>query len=536
MSESKIKRDRDALEAIQRGVTELAETVGKTLGPKGRNVVLRKKRQVGNGLTESYFQVTKDGVTVARHVNLTDPYENAGAQMVKGAAEKTNQIAGDGTTTSTVLAQAIVNAGIKNIAAGANPMDLKRGIELAVAKVVLHLKENSIPVAGDFGVIKHVGTVSANNDEAIGQLIADTMEAIGEDGVIYVEESRLPYDKVEIIAGVQVNQGYISPYFINDSARATCTLEKPYILLYDGKLTGIAPLLPLIQAIGEANHQNKEKRPLLIIAEEVSGETLAALIHNNNNGSFPCCAINNPFGENAKDIVGDIAIATGSDYISEDRGLKLEYALIDHLGTCEKVIVGEALTTIIGGGGDKDEVSDHISDLKSLREDAQSTFEREILTDRIAKLSKGVAVLYVGGKTEVEMREKKDRVEDALNATRAAMEEGIVPGGGVAYIRAISFLDNCIVHNDQLTGWNIVRECLEAPLRVICENGALKADVIINEVKTMAAHYGFNAREECYGNLVEWGIIDPTKVSRVALENAASVACIILTTSSIVLD
>lgn len=531
MSENKIKNNAEALKAIQSGVNILAETVSSTLGPKGRNVVIRKKH---------FNTVTKDGVTVAMQIFLEDPYENAGAQMVKEVALKTNQIAGDGTTTATVLAAAIVNAGLKNIAAGANPMDLKRGIELAVKKVVLHLKENSVAVDGDYEKIKQIGTISANNDEKIGELIATTMKKIGPDGVIYIEESRLVSDSVEFIEGLQINQGFISPYFITDSARGNTVLEDARILLYDGKITSIGPLLPLLDQVVTSNVS------LLIIADDVDGETLSSMIHNKNEGKIKVCCIRAPFGDNSKDVMRDIAINTGAVYITEDEGEKLEYATLDHLGTCSKVIITKEITTIIGGAGDKDLIAEHIKDLKELTDTAGDLYEVGQYKDRIAKLSKGVAVLYVGGHTESEIKEKKDRIEDALNATRAAVEEGIIPGGGVAFIRATNELIDLETDNaDQTTGIGIIRSALYQPLRTICRNGAISEDVVAAKVKDGGLKnqhnighydYGFNARTEKYGNLIEQGVIDPTKVARVALENAASVAVLILTTSAIIID
>lgn len=529
MSENKIKNNAEALQSLQRGVNILAETVSSTLGPKGRNVVIRKNH---------FNTVTKDGVTVAMQVFLEDPYENAGAQMVKEVALKTNQIAGDGTTTATVLAAAIVNAGLKNIAAGANPMDLKRGIELAVKKVVKHIRENSIAVGSDYEKIKQIGTISANNDEKIGELIATTMEKIGNDGVIYIEESRLVSDAVEIIEGVQVNQGYISPYFVTDSSRGVCVLEDARILLYDGKITSIGPLLSLLDVIVKGNI------PLMIIADDVDGETLSSMIHNKNEGKIKVCCIRAPFGDNSKDLMRDIAVNTGATYITEDEGIKLEYATLDHLGKADKIIISKEITTIIGGKGDKKEVEEYILDLKQLVETAGSIYEVGQYKDRIAKLSKGVAVLYVGGHTESEIKEKKDRIEDALNATRAAVEEGIIPGGGVAFIRAIdSILDLETENADQSTGVAIIRTAMYGPLRQICENGALSSDVVAARVrqgqlttKGYMYGFGFNARTEEYGDLLEQGVIDPAKVARVALENAASVATLILTTSAIIID
>lgn len=533
MSENKIKNNQDALDAIKTGVNILADTVGKTLGPKGRTVIIRKKHFNTN---------TKDGVTVARQVFLDDPYENAGAQIVKEAAEQTNKIAGDGTTTATILAQAIVNAGLKNIAAGANPMDLKRGIELAVKKVVIHLKEKSQVVGEDYEKIKQVGTISANNDAEIGELIAGAMEQIGKDGVIYIEESRLPQNKVEIIQGIQIEQGYHSPYFITDTSRNQCVLEgdskNPVrILLYDGKLTTVEPLLGLLDALAGKQKRDGVKIPFLIIAEEVSGETLSVLIANKANGVFNCCAIRSPFGDDSKEVMKDIAKATGATYITEDDNLRLQDAYFEQLGACEKVIIGELITTIVNGGGEKEVIEDHISDLKSLQQDAPSQYRINQIKDRIAKLSMGVAVIYVGGYTEAEVKEKKDRIEDAVNATRAAVEEGISPGGGVAFIRSIVSLSNVKGDNeDQNTGIDIIRKALERPLWLICDNGAIKGDVVVSDVAAGGENHGYNALTEKYGNMIEMGIIDPTKVVRVALENAASVACLILTTSAIITD
>lgn len=525
MSENKIKNNEDALNAIQRGVNILAEAVSSTLGPQGRNVVVRKKH---------FSTVTKDGVTVASQVFLEDPYENAGAQMVKEVALRTNQIAGDGTTTATVLANAIVNAGIKNIAAGARPMDLKRGIDLAVKAVVQHLKDHSQIVGDDFGKIANVGTISANNDPAIGKLIAETMEKIGKDGVIYIEESRLTTDQVDLIEGMQVNQGFISQYFVTDTAQNIAVLDKPLILLYDGKITSIGPIIALLDQVV------MQDRALLIIADDVEGETLASLIANKNSDKIRACAIRTPFGDNSKDMVRDIAKYTGATYITEDEGQKLDYATIEYLGNCERIIIGKEITTIIGGDGDADEIEEHINDLKSQIELAGDIYSQGQIRDRIAKLSKGVAVLYVGGHTEIEMREKKDRIEDALNATRAAVEEGIIPGGGVAYLRAVDVLLGLKGETeDETIGVDIIRKVLYAPLHQICINGDLAADVVAAKVRQGIPDqygYGFNARTGEYGDMIAAGVIDPTKVARVALENAASVATLILTTSAIIVD
>lgn len=517
-----IKHNLESREALRRGIDILANTVKATLGPKGRNVVIKMAH---------LSTVTKDGVTVAKQIHLPDKFENTGAQMVKEAAIKTAQQAGDGTTTATVLAQAIVNQGMTNLAAGANPIDLKRGIDMAVTRVVSHIEKTSKPVGKNFEKIRNVATVSANNDAEIGNLIADTMKTIGQDGIIYIEPSRTVKTRVEIIKGMQVNSGYISPYFITDQSKNIAELIKPRILLYDGKLSGIGPLLPILDVL------SGKAIPFLIIAEDIDGETLSSLVHNTQSGVLKSCAIKSPFGEYSKELMRDIAAYTGATFISEDAGLKLEDCLLDHLGVCDKVVSNEYFTTIIGGKPEDGVLKTHIRNLRALAKEAPSDHDRDFLKDRIARFSNGIAVLYVGAPTEIEMNEKKDRVDDAVQATRAALEEGIVPGGGLSYLKAIPSLKN-LLHDEPhvRTGIDIIRKALEEPFRQICANAGVEGSVVLSRLKSDSDTWGYNARTDTYEDLIAAGVIDPTKVVRVALQNAASVATMILTTSAIITD
>src|ERR1700760_2341224 len=501
----------DSRQAILRGVNILADAVKVTLGPKGRNVVIEKK--FGSPT------ITKDGVTVAKEIELKDSLENMGAQMVKEVASKTADIAGDGTTTATVLAQAIVTAGIKNVAAGANPMDLKRGIDKAVAAVVKNLKSQSQTIGEDNNKIKQVASISANNDEIIGALIAEAMEKVGKDGVITVE-------------GMQFDRGYLSPYFVTNSDKMEVELDNPYILIYDKKISSMKELLPILEK------QVQTGKPLLIIAEDLDGEALATLVVNKIRGSLKVAAVKAPgFGDRRKAMLEDIAILTGGTLISEERGFKLENADLSYLGTAEKVVVDKDNTTIINGSGDAAEIKARVSQIKAQIETTTSDYDREKLQERLAKLSGGVAVLYIGAASEVEMKEKKDRVDDALHATRAAVEEGIVAGGGVAFIRAVEALADLKGSNeDENTGIQIIRRAIEEPLRQICENAGIEGSIVVQKVKEGTADFGYNARTDKYENLIGAGVIDPTKVSRVALENAASIAAMLLTTECVLAD
>ncbi|MCX7637941.1 MAG: chaperonin GroEL [Cyclobacteriaceae bacterium] len=513
--------DTTARERLKRGVDKLADAVKVTLGPKGRNVILDKKFGAP--------AVTKDGVSVAKEIELKDPIENMGAQLVKEVASKTADAAGDGTTTATVLAQAIFNHGIKNVAAGANPMDLKRGIDKAVAAVVEHLKKQSKKIK-DSSEIQQVATISANNDETIGKMIADAMDKVGKDGVITVEEAKGTETEVKTVEGMQFDRGYLSPYFVTNTEKMEAELDNPYILIYDKKISGMKELLPILEATVQTG------KPLLIIAEEVEGEALATLVVNKIRGALRVAAVKAPgFGDRRKAMLEDIAILTGGQVISEERGYKLENATLDYLGRAEKVIIDKDNTTIVNGSGKKSEIQGRINQIKAQIETTTSDYDREKLQERLAKLSGGVAILYVGAATEVEMKEKKDRVDDALHATRAAVQEGIIPGGGVAYLRAIEALKDVETENeDQETGVNIIRQALEAPLRIIAENAGQEGSVVVNKVREGKKDFGYNARENKYEEFFSAGIIDPTKVARLALENAASIAGLLLTTEAVV--
>ncbi|MFA6127591.1 MAG: chaperonin GroEL [Bacteroidales bacterium] len=519
-----IKFDSEARELLKKGVDAMANAVKVTLGPKGRNVVIEKK--FGSP------QVTKDGVTVAKEIELANRFENIGAQMVKEVASKTSDDAGDGTTTATVLAQSIVAVGLKNVTAGANPMDLKRGIDQAVAKVVESLNAQSKTIGDDFKKIEQVATISANNDSVIGKLIADAMSKVNKEGVITVEEAKGTDTTVEVVEGMQFDRGYLSAYFVTDTEKMEAVLENPYILIYDKKVSSMKDLLPLLEASVQTG------RPLLIIAEDVEGEALATLVVNKLRGSLKIAAVKAPgFGDRRKEMLQDLAILTGGTVISEETGMKLETTTLDMLGIAEKVTIDKENTTIVNGNGDKKLIKARVNQIKAQIETTTSDYDREKLQERLAKLAGGVAVLYIGAPSEIEMKEKKDRVDDALSATRAAVEEGIIPGGGVAYIRAIASLNGLKGENeDQTTGIAIVRRALEEPLRQIVANAGVEGSVIVQEVKKGKGDYGFNARTEKYEHLYETGVIDPTKVARVALENAASIAGMILTTETLIAD
>jgi chaperonin GroEL len=519
-----VKYNVEARDALKRGVDILANAVKVTLGPKGRNVIIDKK--FGSPA------ITKDGVTVAKEIELKDALENMGAQMVKEVASKTADIAGDGTTTATVLAQAIVTAGIKNVAAGANPMDLKRGIDKAVIVVVENLKSQSQTVGEDNNKIKQVASISANNDEVIGSLIAEAMAKVGKDGVITVEEAKGTETEVRTVEGMQFDRGYLSPYFVTNADKMEVELENPYILIYDKKISSMKELLPILEK------QVQTGKPLLIIAEDLDGEALATLVVNKIRGSLKVAAVKAPgFGDRRKAMLEDIAILTGGTLISEERGYKLENADLSYLGTAEKIVIDKDNTTIINGAGSADEIKGRVSQIKSQIESTTSDYDREKLQERLAKLSGGVAVLYVGAATEVEMKEKKDRVDDALHATRAAVEEGIVAGGGVAFIRAVAALADLKGDNeDENTGIQIIRRAIEEPLRQICENAGIEGSIVVQKVKEGTGDYGYNARTDKYENLISAGVIDPTKVGRVALENAASIAAMLLTTEVVLAD
>ena len=519
-----IKFDVDVRSKMKEGADALANAVKVTLGPKGRNVVIDKKFGAP--------QVTKDGVTVAKEVELEDRFANMGAQMVKEVASKTNEQAGDGTTTATVLAQAIINVGIKNVTAGANPMDLKRGIDKAVAAVVADLKGRSQEVGEDYSKIEQVGTVSANNDSYIGKLIADAMMKVKKDGVITVEEAKGTETEVKVVEGMQFDRGYISPYFMTDADKMSTVLDNPYILITDKKVSTMKDLLPVLEPIA------REGKSLLIIAEDVDGEALTSLILNRMRGTLKVAAVKAPgFGDRRKEMLQDIAILTAATVVSEETGLTLENATLDMLGKAEKITITKDNTTIVGGAGDAQAIAERAAVIRSQIATTTSDYDREKLQERLGKLAGGVAVLYVGATTEVEMKEKKDRVEDALNATRAAVEEGYLPGGGVAYIRAAAALDGMTGDNeDETTGIRIVAKAIEEPLRQIALNAGVDGSVIIQKIKEGSDDFGYNARTGEYANLYEAGVIDPTKVSRVALENAASVAGMFLTTECGIVD
>ena len=519
-----IKFNMDARNLMREGADALANAVKVTLGPKGRNVVIDKKFGAPH--------ITKDGVTVAKEIELEDRFQNMGAQMVKEVASKTNDQAGDGTTTATVLAQAIINVGLKNVTAGANPMDLKRGIDKAVAAVVENLKAQSTEVGEDYSKVEQVGTISANNDAFIGKLIADAMSKVKKEGVITVEEAQGTATEVKVVEGMQFDRGYISPYFMTNPDKMEAVLEQPYILVTDKKISSMKDLLPVLEPIA------REGKSLLIIAEDVDGEALTTLVVNRLRGTIKVAAVKAPgFGDRRKEMLQDIATLTGATVVSEERGFTLENCNIAMLGTAEKVSVDKENTTIVNGAGDKEAIADRVAQIKKQIETTTSDYDREKLKERLAKLAGGVAVLYVGAASEVELKEKKDRVEDALNATRAAVEEGIVAGGGVAYIRAIDCLKAVKADNeDEQTGINIIARAIEAPLRTICENAGVEGSVVIQKIKEGEADFGYNARTEVYENLLTAGVIDPTKVSRVALENAASVAGMFLTTECVIAD
>lgn len=519
-----IKFDVDVRSKMKLGADALANAVKVTLGPKGRNVVIDKKFGAP--------QVTKDGVTVAKEVELEDRFENMGAQMVKEVASKTNEQAGDGTTTATVLAQAIINVGIKNVTAGANPMDLKRGIDKAVAAVVEDLKKQSQKVGSDYSKVEQVGTVSANNDAYIGKLIADAMSKVGQDGVITVEEAKGTDTEVKVVEGMQFDRGYISPYFMTNSDKMETYLNNPAILLCDKKISTMKDLLPILEPIA------RDGKELLIIAEDVDGEALTTLVVNKLRGTLKIAAVKAPgFGDRRKEMLEDIAILTGATVISEERGYTLEGATPEMLGSAEKVTITKENTTIVGGAGAKEAIAQRVESIRKQIETCTSDYDKEKLKERLGKLSGGVAVLYVGATTEVEMKEKKDRVEDALNATRAAVEEGYLPGGGVSYIRAAEALQGLKGDNDdETTGVHIVSKAIEEPLRQIAANAGLDGSVIIQKIKENAGDFGYNARTDQYVHMYEAGVIDPTKVARVALENAASVAGMFLTTECGIVD
>jgi len=519
-----IKYDIEARDLLKKGVDALADAVKVTLGPKGRNVVIEKK--FGAPL------VSKDGVTVAKEIDLKGEFENLGAQLVKEVASKTNDDAGDGTTTATLLAQSIVGVGLKNVTAGANPMDLKRGIDKAVAKVVEHLKKQSEGIGDDDTKIEQVASIAANNDTEIGKLIAEAMGKVKKEGVITIEEAKISDTYVEVVEGMQFDRGYISPYFVTDPDKMQVILEAPYILLYDKKISVMKDLLPLLESTVQTG------KPLLIISEDIDGEALATLIVNKLRGSLRVAAVKAPgFGDRRKEMLEDIAILTGGTVISEEKGLKLENVSMDMLGHAEKVTIDKDNTTIVSGAGEKENINGRVKQIKIQIENTTSDYDKEKLQERLAKLAGGVAVLYVGAASEVEMKEKKDRMNDALNATRAAVEEGIITGGGVAYIRAIESLDKFKGDNDdETTGAAIIRRALEEPLRQIAENAGVDGSVAAQKVKEGKGDFGFNARTEKYENLKKAGVVDPTKVARIALENAASIAGMLLTTECVIAE
>jgi len=516
--------DLEARDALKRGVDALANAVKVTLGPKGRNVIIDKK--FGSPV------ITKDGVTVAKEIELKHPVENMGAQMVKEVASKTSDVAGDGTTTATVLAQAIVTAGLKNVAAGANPMDLKRGIDKAVDAVVAALKKQSKVVGNDYSKIEQVASISANNDAEIGKLIAQAMEKVKKEGVITVEEAKGTETTVDIVEGMQFDRGYISPYFVTNADKMVVSLETPDILIYEKKISNMKELLPILEK------QVQTGKPLLIIAEEVDGEALATLVVNKIRGSLKVAAVKAPgFGDRRKAMLEDIAILTGGTLISEERGFKLENADLSYLGKAEKITIDKDNTTIVSGGGKKSEITARVNQIKSQIENTTSDYDKEKLQERLAKLAGGVAVLKVGAATEIEMKEKKDRVDDALHATRAAVEEGIVAGGGVAYLRTLSALDSLQgINDDENTGIAIIKRALEEPLRQIAENAGVEGSIAVQKVREGKNDFGYNARTDKYENMFAAGVIDPTKVTRVALENAASIAGMLLTTECVLAD
>ena len=519
-----IKYNWEAREGLKKGVDALANAVKVTLGPKGRNVIIDKKFGAP--------QITKDGVTVAKEIELQEPIENMGAQMVKEVASKTNDQAGDGTTTATVLAQAIFNTGLKNVTAGANPMDLKRGIDKAVAKVVENLKAQSVEINDSHEKIEQVATISANNDSAVGKVIAEAMQKVKKEGVITIEEAKGTDTYVKVVEGMQFDRGYISPYFVTDTEKMEAVYDTPYILIYDKKISNMKEFLPILEKVVQTG------RPMLIISEDVDSEALATLVVNRLRGGLKIVAVKAPgFGDRRKEMLEDIAILTGGTVISEEKGYKLEDATLEMLGTAEKITVDKENTTIVSGKGDKKAIAARIAMIKSQIEKTTSDYDREKLQERLAKMAGGVAVIYVGAASEVEMKEKKDRFDDALHATRAAIEEGIIPGGGVAYIRSIAGMKGLKGENeDQQIGIDIVRRALEEPLRQIAANAGKEGSVIVNAVAKGKGDYGYNARTDEYQHMIEAGVIDPTKVSRVALENAASIAGMLLTTECVLAE
>ena len=519
-----IKFNIQAREELKKGVDALADAVKVTLGPKGRNVIIEKKFGAPH--------ITKDGVTVAKEIELENAFENMGAQLVKEVASKTGDQAGDGTTTATVLAQAIVTEGLKNVAAGANPMDLTRGIDKAVSKVVEGIKAMSEEVDDDMAKIENVARISANNDEEIGRLIAEAMKKVKKEGVITVEEAKGTETTVDVVEGMQFDRGYISPYFVTNSEKMECEMDSPFILLYDKKISNLQEMLPILEAVAQTG------RPLLIIAEDVDNEALATLVVNRLRGSLKICAVKAPgFGDRRKEMLEDIAVLTGGNVISEVKGMQLKQATVNDLGTAEKVTVNKDNTTIVNGAGSKDAIDARVAQIKAQIEATTSDYDKEKLHERLAKLAGGVAVLYIGAPSEVEMKEKKDRVDDALSATRAAIAEGIVPGGGVAYIRCLSALDELQgANNDETTGIAIIRRAIEEPLRQIVANAGLEGAVIVQKVKEGSGDFGYNARTDSYENFFATGVIDPAKVTRVALENAASIAGMFLTTECVIAD
>ena len=519
-----LKFNIEARELLKQGVDQLANAVKVTLGPKGRNVIIEKKFGAPH--------ITKDGVTVAKEIELSDSFQNTGAQLVKSVASKTGDDAGDGTTTATVLAQSIVATGLKNVAAGANPMDLKRGIDKAVAKVVENIKAQAVQVGDNYDSIEQVATVSANNDQEIGKLIADAMKKVSKDGVITIEEAKGRETTIGVVEGMQFDRGYLSPYFVTNTEKMECEMESPLILIYDKKISNLKELLPVLEPAVQTG------RPILIIAEDVESEALTTLVVNRLRTQLKICAVKAPgFGDRRKAMLEDIAVLTGGIVISEEKGIKLEQATLEMLGSAEKVTVSKDNTTVVGGKGSKEAIADRTNQIKNEIKNTTSEYDKEKLQERLGKLSGGVAVLYVGAASEVEMKEKKDRVDDALCATRAAIEEGTIAGGGVALIRAINSLEGLEGENaDETTGIKIIKRAIEEPLRQIVENAGLEGSVVVEKVRNSEGDFGYNARKDTYENLRESGIIDPAKVTRVALENAASIAGMFLTTECVIVD
>ncbi|PIX33586.1 MAG: chaperonin GroEL [Bacteroidetes bacterium CG_4_8_14_3_um_filter_31_14] len=524
MAAKEIIYNMEGRDALKRGIDKLSNAVKITLGPKGRNVVIEKKFGAP--------QISKDGVTVAKEIELKDSFENMGAQMVREVASKTADKAGDGTTTATVLAQSIIGVGLKNVTAGANPMDLKRGIDLTVETVIKSLKKQTRQVGDDYNKIEQVARVSSNNDASIGKLIAEAMKKVKKEGVITVEEAKGTETTVEIVEGMQFDRGYISPYFVTNTEKMECVMENPYILIHDKKISSMKDLLPILEAVVQAS------RPFVIIAEDIDGEALATLVVNKLRGSLKVVAVKAPgFGDRRKEMLEDLAVLTGGTVVTEERGFKLETTTLEMLGKADKVSIDKDNTTIVNGAGEKTAIKARINQIKAQIENTTSDYDKEKLQERLAKLSGGVAVLYIGASSEVEMKEKKDRVDDALHATRAAVEEGIVPGGGIAYIRAIKDIEKLKGSNeDEQTGIEIIKRALEEPLRQIVENAGLEGSVIVNKVIGEKDDFGFNAQTEKYENLYKAGVIDPTKVTRIALENAASVAGMFLTTECVIAE